>query len=53
VGRIFVEHIWFSLADNPEVRIVALLPAAEANSISKMRKVIGAFRNGARATPVR
>jgi transcriptional regulator with XRE-family HTH domain len=53
VGRIFAEHIWFSLADNPEVRIVAFLPAAEANSISKMRKVIGAFHNGARATLVR
>jgi transcriptional regulator with XRE-family HTH domain len=53
VGRIFAEHMMFSLADNPEVRVVVFLPATEANSIGKMRKVIGAFHNGARATPVR
>ena len=53
VGRIFAERMMFSLADNPEVRVVVFLPAAEANSISKMRKVIGAFHDNARAMPVR
>jgi transcriptional regulator with XRE-family HTH domain len=49
VGRILAEHMMFLLADNPELRVVVFLPAAEANSISKMRKVIGAFQNGAGA----
>ena len=53
VRRIFAERMMFSLADNPEVRVVVFLPAAEANSISKMRKVIGAFHDNARAMPVR
>ena len=53
VGRIFAERMMFSLADNPEVRVVVFLPSAEANSISKMRKVIGAFHNSARAMHVR
>jgi len=50
VGRILAEHMMFSLADNPEVRVVVFLPAAEANSISKMRKVIVGFRSGASST---
>jgi hypothetical protein len=43
----------FSVADNPELRVVAFLPVAEANSINKMRKVIAAFRNGALTKRVR
>ena len=52
-GRIIVDIMTFSLADNPELRVVAFLPVAEANSINKMRKVIAAFRNGARTKRVR
>jgi hypothetical protein len=47
VGRMILDHMTFSLVDNPELRV--LLPAAEANSIRKMRKIIAAFRSGARA----
>jgi hypothetical protein len=53
VGRILAEHMTFSVADNPEVRLVVFVPATEANSISKMRKVIGASHNGARPQPAR
>ena len=42
-GRMLVEHMAFSVVDNPELRVFALLPMAEANSINKMRKVIEAF----------
>jgi transcriptional regulator with XRE-family HTH domain len=49
VGSILAEHMMFSPADNPEVLLVVFVPAAEANSISKMRKVISAFHNGAGA----
>jgi hypothetical protein len=44
-----VEHIAFSVVDNPELRVIVQLPLAEANWISKIRKVIGAFQNGAQA----
>jgi hypothetical protein len=47
-GRMLVEHMAFSPVDNPELRVFALLPTAEANSISKMRKVIAAFGKSAR-----
>ena len=52
-GRMIVDIMTFSVADNPELRVVAFLPVAEANSINKMRKVIAAFRNGARTKRVR
>jgi hypothetical protein len=46
-GAILAERMTFLVADNPEVQVVVFLPAAEANSISEMRKVIGAFYNRA------
>jgi transcriptional regulator with XRE-family HTH domain len=48
VGRMVVDHMTFSVVDNPELRVVAWLP--EASSMKKMRKVIAAFgdRAGAR-----
>jgi len=46
VGRMVVDHITFSVVDNPELRVIALLPVAEASSKKKMRKVIAAFRSG-------
>jgi transcriptional regulator with XRE-family HTH domain len=52
VGRMIVDHMTFAVVDNPELRVIALLPAAEANSMKKMRKVIAAFRGGARARVV-
>jgi transcriptional regulator with XRE-family HTH domain len=48
VGRMIVDHMTFSLVDNPELRVNTLLPTAEANSIKKMRKIIAAFRSGSR-----
>ena len=53
MGRILAEHMTFSVADDTEVRLVVFVPATEANSISKMRKVIGAFHNGARRSRIR
>ena len=50
-GRMLVDGMTFSMADNPELRIFCFLPVAEANSISKMRKVIMGFRNGASSLP--
>jgi hypothetical protein len=35
-----VEHATFLVGDNPELRLFVLLPAAESNSIAKMRKVV-------------
>jgi hypothetical protein len=52
VGRMILEHMTFSVVDNPELRVIAMLPATEANSIKKMRKVIAAFRGGAGARAV-
>ncbi len=52
VGLILAEHMMFALADNPEVRVVAFLPATEANSLAKVQKVIASFRNGSQATVV-
>ncbi len=48
VGRMVVDHMTFSVVDNPGLRVIALLP--EASSMKKMRKVIAAFgdRAGAR-----
>ena len=50
VGRMVVDHMTFSVVDNPELRVVAWLP--EAGSMKKMRKVIAAFRGGAGARGV-
>jgi hypothetical protein len=50
VGRMVVDHMTFSVVDNPELRVIALLP--EASSMKKMRKVIAAFRGGAGARGV-
>jgi transcriptional regulator with XRE-family HTH domain len=50
-GRMLVDAITLSVADNPEMRVAFFLPVAEANSISKMRKVIVGFRNGASPRP--
>jgi transcriptional regulator with XRE-family HTH domain len=46
VGRMIVDQVTFSVVDNPELRVIAVLPVAEASSKKKMRKVIAAFRNG-------
>jgi len=45
VGRMVVDHMTFSVVDNPELRVVAWLP--EASSMKKMRRIIAAFRGGA------
>jgi MmyB-like transcription regulator ligand binding domain len=47
VGRMVVDHMTFSVVDNPELRVIALLP--EASSIKKMRRIIAAFGNRAGA----
>ena len=46
-GQMVVEHATFLMGDNPELRLLVFLPAAESNSFAKMRKVIGGFRGGA------
>jgi transcriptional regulator with XRE-family HTH domain len=51
VGRILVDTMSFSVADNPELRVFCFLPTAEANSISKMRKVIASFGKSERPKP--
>jgi hypothetical protein len=50
VGRMVVDHMTFSVVDNPELRVFAWLP--EAGSMKKMRKVIAAFRGGSGARGV-
>ena len=50
-GRMLVDAISLSVSDNPEMQVAFLLPVAEANSISKTRKVIMGFRNGASPRP--
>ena len=50
VGRMVVDYMTFSVVDNPELRVIALLP--EASSMKKMRKVIAAFGNRAGARGV-
>jgi hypothetical protein len=50
-GRMLADTMTFLVADNPELRVSCYLPVAEANSISKMRKVIAAFGKGARPKP--
>jgi hypothetical protein len=50
VGRMVVDYMTFSVVDNPELRVIALLP--EASSMKKMRKVIAAFGNRAGARDV-
>ncbi len=50
VGRMVVDHMTFSVVDNPELRVIALLP--EASSIKKMRKLIAAFCGSGRARRV-
>jgi transcriptional regulator with XRE-family HTH domain len=47
-GRMFVDAMSFSVTDNPELRVFCLLPVSEANSITKMRKVIATFRKNER-----
>jgi hypothetical protein len=47
-GRMLVDAITLLVADNPELRVFCFLPTAEANSISKMRKVIAVFGKNAR-----
>jgi hypothetical protein len=49
---VVLDHMTFSVVDNPELRVIALLPVAEASSIKKMRKIIAAFRGGAGARRV-
>jgi transcriptional regulator with XRE-family HTH domain len=46
-GRMIVEHTTFMVGDNPELRLLVFLAAAESNSANKMRKVIAGFRGGA------
>jgi transcriptional regulator with XRE-family HTH domain len=46
-GRMIMEHATFLVEDNPEIRVLVFLAAAEANSIAKMRKVIAGFRGTA------
>jgi transcriptional regulator with XRE-family HTH domain len=46
-GRMIVEHATFLLGDNPELRLLVFLAAAESNSIAKMQKIIAGFRSGA------
>ena len=50
VGRMVVDHMMFSVVDNPELRVVAWLP--EASSMKKMRRIIAAFHGGAEARRV-
>jgi transcriptional regulator with XRE-family HTH domain len=50
VGRMVVDHMTFSVVDNPELRVVAWLP--EASSMKKMRRIIAACRGGAEARRV-
>jgi hypothetical protein len=45
-----VDHMTFSVVDNPELRVVAWLP--EAGSMKKMRKVVAAFRGSGGARGV-
>jgi hypothetical protein len=52
VGRMIVDHMTFSVVDNPELRVISFLPASEASSIKKMRKIIAAFRGDAGARGV-
>jgi transcriptional regulator with XRE-family HTH domain len=49
-GRMIVEHTTFSIGDNPELRLIVFLAAAESNSVAKMQKLIAAFRKGASST---
>ena len=50
-GRMSVEHVTFSVGDNPELRLIVFLAAAESNSTAAMRKVIAGFRDGAASPP--
>jgi transcriptional regulator with XRE-family HTH domain len=50
VGRMVVDHMTFSVVDNPELRVFAWLP--EAGSMKKMRKVVAAFRGSGGARGV-
>jgi hypothetical protein len=47
-GRMLFEHMAFSVVDDLDLRVLAILPMAEANSMTKMRKVIAAFGKSAR-----
>jgi transcriptional regulator with XRE-family HTH domain len=51
-GRIHAEHLTFSMTDNPELRMTLFAPVAEADSITRFRRLIASFttnerRNGA------
>ncbi len=43
VGRLFAEHITFSMTDNPELRLIVFAPVAEGNSTAKIRRIIASF----------
>src|SRR5260370_10542679 len=44
-GRMIVETTTFAVVDNPDLRLVVFLAAAASNSITKMRKIVTAFRH--------
>ena len=48
-GRMVVEHTTLLMGDNPELRLLVFLAAAESNSVAKMRKVIARFRGSVSA----
>ena len=50
VGRMIVENTMFSVVDNPELRLVVLLPTAASDSVAKMKKIVATFRKGAPST---
>jgi hypothetical protein len=45
-GQMVVEHATFLVGDNPDMRFLVLLAAAESNSAAKMKMVIARFRGG-------
>jgi transcriptional regulator with XRE-family HTH domain len=42
-GRLFAEHITFSMTDNPELRLTLFAPVAEADSIKRFRQLIESY----------
>ena len=50
------EHITFSMTDNPELRLTLFAPVAEADSITRFRRLVESFAsrgrdNGRAGTP--
>jgi transcriptional regulator with XRE-family HTH domain len=43
-GRMIVDHATFLVGDNPELGMLVMNPAAAADSIAKMEKLVAAFR---------